>query len=108
MARIDVGGDRVTQRRDSLERLDVVDRGAWMELQADQQLRILSRRKFRDLGPVGLYPLVPLPLVDRLEIRQPPAAREMRRAVANRARRTSGESHNAVHAEQRRKPDRVA
>ena len=108
MTRVDVGGDGVAERRDPVERLHVVDGGAGMKLEADEKLRMLAHRKFRDVRPVRLDPFVPLELVDRFQVWEPSTSREVRRAVASRAGWTACERHHAVDAKQRSKPDRVA
>src|SRR5437588_6570189 len=48
VAWVDVGRDRIAERGDSLERLDVVHDGAGMKLEADEELRMLAHCEFRD------------------------------------------------------------
>ena len=96
------------QLRQPVERLDVVDDGAGMKLEADEQLLMLLAGKVRDVRPVRLDARLPLEPVDVFEVRQPSATREMRRAVAGCSRRAAGERDHAVDSEQRRQTDRVA
>src|SRR2546430_5627538 len=48
VARVDVGRDRIPERGDSLERLDVVHDGAGMKLEADQELGMFAGGELRD------------------------------------------------------------
>src|SRR6266576_5294828 len=108
VAGIDVGGDGVAERRDPVECLHVVDGCPGMKLQTDEKLWMLARHEFRDFRPVGLDPFSPLELVDRLEIRQPFAAREVWRAVPTRSWWAARKGDDAVDAEQSCQPYRVA
>src|SRR5262249_18034670 len=78
----DVRGDRLAESGQPVEGLQVVDGRAWMQLEADQELRVLGCRKLRDRRPVGGDPALPLRLVDGLEVRQPSPTGEVRRPVA--------------------------
>src|SRR5947207_8051588 len=64
--------------------------------------------QLRESCPVGLYPLPPLQLVDRLEVGQATTGGEVGCAVAGRARRAAREGDDAIHPEQRGQPDRIA
>src|SRR2546421_2056811 len=82
MARVDVRGEIAADRGELPERLEVVDESARMQLDADQDLRVLAVREVRDLRPVRRPDLLPLPLVLALEVRQPAPGGEARPYVA--------------------------
>ena len=74
VAGIEVDAEVGAQLADPVERLEVEDERARVELEADQEVRVLAPREFRDLEPVGCDTLTPLPISDPLEVRQPSAA----------------------------------
>ena len=69
-----------------VKRLDVVDDGAGMQLDADQQVGVLGAANSLSVAPVRRHGALPLLLVDALEVGQPAAGGEVRRAIARRGR----------------------
>src|SRR5919201_6580338 len=98
MARIEVRRDVVGERGEPLERLGVVRIRARVELDADQQLRMLAPRELSRLLPVRADDILPLPLADTGEVREPAARVEMRCAIAGRPRGTARHSDDPVDA----------
>src|SRR5947208_15855613 len=96
VARIEVGRDRLAERRDALEALHVVDGGAGVELQTDQQSWVLGPGEVGKPGPVGEDAFLPLGFVDALQVGQPAAGREVGDAVAAGPRRAAGEGNHPV------------
>src|SRR5205807_4494007 len=80
------------------------DERAGMQLDADQQLRVLPPCEPGELSPVRQAGLLPLALVVALEVRQPPAGGESRTHVA----RAAGEPEHAIDAELGGEQDRLA
>ena len=78
-----------------------------MQLEADAQPGVLGGGELGQAGPVGRDLLLPLPLVDALQVRQPAAGPEVRHLVAGGAARAAGQRDHPVHAEQRGQPDGV-
>jgi hypothetical protein len=108
MTRIDVRGNSGGNGRKLLEGLHIVGDRAGMKLEADHQIGMGLDRERTDVGPVILDPLVPLALIDVLQIGQPAAAGKMRRHVARRSRGAAGHANDPIDAALGGQPDRVA
>src|SRR5207245_8577102 len=99
VARVNVGGDRIPQARDPVEGLDVVNDRPGVKLQAHEQLRLLVGPEPGASEPAWFHRRLTLRVMNALEIGEPAAAGEMRRAVAWGAGRTARQRDDAVHSE---------
>jgi hypothetical protein len=79
-----------------------------MEFEADHQPRIGAACERPHLCPVVVNLLLPLALIDVLEIGQPPAAGEMWRRIAGHPRWAAGKSDDPVDTDFAGKPDGIA
>ena len=93
-----LAAERRAERGHPAERLHVEHARARVQLQADPQPGILRRGEGGQAGPVGRDPLLPLPLVDALQVGQPAARAEVRHLVAGRTARAARQCDHAVDA----------
>ena len=108
VARVEVARDGRPERGHPAERLDVEHARPGVQFQADAQFGVLGGGELGQAGPVGRDLLLPLPLVDALQVGEPAAGPEVRHLVAGGAARAAGQRDHPADAEQRGQPDGVA